>query len=146
MARCSVQDVCPVLPDTQGIYDKNHPAALGACMCQSKLVSAPMAWESARSSCIKLCIHTTFLSVSKKGSQSAQLSRLILDQIVTGPSPPAFSLSYCCCCYFCITFCYSQAVSFSPTTWNIKAVRDFFALGHVRVNIPLFLFAPFQSC
>lgn len=57
MAHCSVQDVCPVLPDTQGIYDKNHPAALGACMCQSKLISALMAWESARSSCIKLCIH-----------------------------------------------------------------------------------------
>lgn len=60
MACCSAQEVCLVLPDTQG-DDENHPAALVACKCQSKL-----AWESASSSCIRLGIHLLYIHVREQ--------------------------------------------------------------------------------
>lgn len=43
MALCSIQEVCLVLPNTQGTYDKKYPTAHAACTCQSKLVHARMA-------------------------------------------------------------------------------------------------------
>lgn len=115
MTCCSLQEVCLILPDAQGNDNKNHPAALVACKNQSELVNASMAWESACPSCVKLGTLLQYSHVREQEGLPKVLSypvqyQIRLEQVILLQLP----VSHGCCCYFCITFCYSQAIWFLP--------------------------------